>query len=123
VATKTLPQVRAARKPQQQPARHNPQAPGDTPSDSTGYLATAWLKIEGGTSASEHIDAINWLSYRALAIAKIVEEASYSDSESEFPQESLRGAMAVLQEDLQVAQRLANGLHGLYCEATRPKAD
>jgi hypothetical protein len=86
-------------------------------------LADARLKVERGTSALNHVDAVNSASRRALAIVEMVEEATYSDSGSEFPTESLREAMDIVREEVEVAQRLAGSLYDLYREAATAKAD
>ncbi len=114
-----------------QDPRHNPQrskrrspaAPAEPPYDRVGYLAEARLKIERGSSALEHIDGASAALMRAKALAEIVEEASYSESGSEFPTESLRSVMTILQEEILVAQRLANSLYDLCREGATAKAD
>ena len=111
--------------------RHNPNrpkrpstpAPAETPYDRVGYLAEARLKIERGTSALEHIDAINSACDRAKALADIAEEATYSESGCEFPVESLRQTVQILQEDVEVAQHLARKLYDLCREAPAAKVE
>jgi hypothetical protein len=125
--------VPPARKSQQQPASPaletgdqpatSTAVPAETPYDRVGYLADARLKIERGSSALAHLDAINSASRRALAIVQMVEEATYSDSGSEFPTESLREAMDIVREEVEVAKRLADSLYDLYREAATAKAD
>lgn len=131
MAKKTLPQVPPGRKTQPQPVIPNPQVsknggaavPEETPYDRIGYLATARLKIERGSSACDHVDAMNSGLMRAKALAEIVEEASHSESGSQFPTQSLVWVMMTLQEEIEVVHRLTNGLYDLYREAVPAKAD
>ena len=121
IPTHTHPQ--GPRHNPQRSKRRSPAAPAESPYDRVGYLAEARLKIERGTSALQRIDGTDAALMRAKALAEIVEEASYSDSGSEFPTESLRSVMTILQEEILVAQRLARSLYDLCREAAKPKAD
>ena len=95
--------------------------PVETPCDFTGHLAAGRLKAEGGPTS--HIDSIDYLLDRVQALVEIVKEACHSKSDSEFPKDYLLLVMSILQEDVEVARRLADELDDLYREAGRAKAD
>lgn len=123
---KLVPSPAVPQDPRQNPhrsKRHSAAAPAETPYDRVGYLADARLKIERGSCALAHVDAINSASDRALAVVQMIEEATYSDSGCEFPTDSLRRAMDVVREEVEVAQRLANRLYDLHREVAPAKAD
>jgi hypothetical protein len=76
------------------------------------FLAKA--RLENGEEMGHcHIDAINWLHHRVLALCDIVGEAAYSESGSEMPGESLAVVMGIIQEDIRVAGCITNNLDHL----------
>jgi hypothetical protein len=117
-AHKSLPRKREQRKPL--PAPFNEQQWEKLlPYEKAAYfLAEARLKT-AAIEATAHIDAINWLHHRVVSLCTVVGEAAYSASGSEMPPEALAVVMGIIEEDIQVAKRIAGEMFDLLRDRRR----